>query len=84
MESNNVYTFDGERMIVGYHYRIYKNGVVQPFGALFYGKRGDIKRLVVEAVKRLNYAHDQGWNDVRINGSQDCFKWSLITDRPIW
>lgn len=30
------------------------NGVVQPFGAIFFNERGDVGRLVKAAVNRLN------------------------------
>ncbi len=57
MAGSKPWTFDGQRVAGGNHYTIYHNGIVQPFGATFYGKRGDIKCDVVRVINQLNRLH---------------------------
>ncbi len=59
MNASKPWSFIGQRVAGGNHYTIYHNGVVQPFGAMFYGKRGDVKKDVERAVNLLNRLHQE-------------------------
>ena len=54
----------------GNHYTILYNGITQPFGPIFHGDKGDIKRLVIQAVNKLNRAVAKGETSCTITGAR--------------
>lgn len=64
----NPWTFESEQGESYTHCTIRFFGRVQPFGAVFFGSRSDIKRLVRRAVAKLNKAWQDGKTEVCVQG----------------
>jgi hypothetical protein len=58
-----------ERIGRGTHVTIYRRGKVQPFGAIFYLKRGDDVRVARALVRALNEALKRGDRTVWFKGT---------------